>query len=71
MLIISMGDLREYRLRYNVSASAIAKKMGKSRQFVNQIEVGKDKASEEHKKAYLNALYQIVNERNEKARQGK
>lgn len=75
MLIMSMKDLREYRLRYSVSQSAIARKMigenGKpvSRQFINQLELGTGgtwDASEETKKAYLQALYEVV-----QARQGK
>ena len=75
MLIMSMKDLREYRLRYGVSQSAIARKMigenGKpvSRQFINQLELGTGgtwDASEETKPAYLQALYEVV-----QARQGK
>lgn len=75
MLIMSMKDLREYRLRYGVSQSAIARKMigenGKpvSRQFINQLELGTGgtwDASEETKQAYLQALYEVV-----QTRQGK
>lgn len=69
MLNLSMQDLREYRLRYNVKASAIAKKMGKSKQFVNQIELGTGNtwnASQETKQAYLQALYEIVQAQQEK-----
>ena len=70
MLIMSMNDLREYRLRYNVSASAIAKKMGKSRQYINQIEIenktNTSPPNEDTKKAYLKALYEIVQARQEK-----
>ena len=75
MLIMSMKDLREYRLRYGVSQSAIARKMigenGKpvSRQFINQLELGTGgtwDAGEETKQAYLQALYEVV-----QARQGK
>ena len=75
MLIMSMKDLREYRLRYGVSQSAIARKMigenGKpvSRQFINQLELGTGgtwDASGETKQAYLQALYEVV-----QARQGK
>lgn len=75
VLIMSMNDLRQYRLRYDVSQYAIAKKMigesGKpvSRQFVNQLELGTGgtwDASEDTKKAYLQALYEIVQERHDK-----
>lgn len=74
MLNLSMQDLREYRLRYNVSANAIAMKMSKdgdkvSRQYVNQLELGVGRniyASEDLKRRYLQALYEIV-----QTRQGK
>lgn len=69
-----MQDLREYRLRYDVSANAIAKQMTSwgdktSRQYINQIELGIGKnnyTSEETKRRYLQALYEIVQARQEK-----
>ena len=71
MLNLSMQDLREYRLRYDVSGSAIARQMTKtgektSRQYVNQIELGIGNnytVSEETKRRYLQALYEIVQTR--------
>ncbi|MDA3731435.1 hypothetical protein PBV87_08090 [Niameybacter massiliensis] len=75
MLIIAMNDLREYRLRYGVSQSAIANQISSkngekvSRQYINQVELGigrNSSASEEFKKKYLQALYEIVQARQEK-----
>ena len=68
-----MQDLREYRIRYDVTASAIAKQMTNtghkvSKQYINQIELGIGNnytVSEETKRRYLQALYEIV-----QARQG-
>lgn len=74
MLNLSMNDLREYRLRYGVSASGIARGMSGtgdkvSKQYINQLELGIGRniyCSEETKRRYLQALYEIVQTRQEK-----
>lgn len=68
-----MQDLREYRIRYDVSASAIAKQMTNtghkvSKQYINQIELGignNANCSDDVKRRYLQALYEIVQARQE------
>lgn len=78
MLIMSMNDLREYRLRYGITATDIARRMkgedGKSvsRQFIGQLELGSGRtnyASEKTKLSYLKALYEAVQEKNDKKEQ--
>lgn len=68
MLIMTMKELREYRLRYGVSQNAIAKKLNISRQYINQmeLEIGKNaNPSEDEKRRYLQALYEVVQARQE------
>lgn len=64
---MTLPEFREYRLRYNVKMTEIAKEMGVTKAYINNLErghKGNENASEETIQRLLNALYVIVDKRN-------
>lgn len=63
-MLLNMEQLTQFRLRNGVTMYALAKKMGVTRGYLNNIEKGINPfVSDEQKEKYLQCLYAIVAER--------
>lgn len=65
---MTVKEFAQYRLRYDVPMADLAKEMGVSRSYINNVEKqngNNEGISEETMQKMLNALYAVVHKRNQ------